>query len=166
MPRRGILGILLPVFFIAGGGGTDGASRIATPQSAATQSKNWIEYTVSGDASVTGRDEDTVLCSYLDTGLMAHSVGEWTITLEAAEGGTGTHEAKFTVAPPVDFPGWREKDPGSDWRPTGKGTMTITDAGKDQYGSRAVAVEFSATGLESPAGHKVDVEGKLSCGVM
>ncbi|MEJ2239093.1 MAG: hypothetical protein P8X82_12405 [Gemmatimonadales bacterium] len=126
----------------------------------------WIEYSVTGDAEVEAREEDVVMCSELEDGFKAHTLGTWNFTLEADGNGPGEHAVSFMVAPDHAIESLRSETARDDPRFYGDGTMTIESAGKDDFGLDLVTAEFSAVDLESATGHTISVTGKLGCQVL
>jgi len=134
--------------------------------SASTVSPVWIEYSVTGDAELEAREEDVVMCSELEDGFKAHTLGNWNFTLEADGNGPGEHAVKFMVAPDRAIESLRAQTGRDDPRFYGDGTMTIESAGKDDFGLELVTAEFSAVDLESATGHTISVTGKFGCQVL
>lgn len=147
------------------GAGTTSAKAVAEVASVAEAAPDvWVEYTVSGDFQGKSRDEDVVLCSVGGDGqLNIAARGVWYFDMEFEGAGPGSHQGKLTVTLPEALPG----APSGVFsrRMIGKGTATVADAGRDALGLRKVEVEFSAAGLENDEGRKVDVTGKLACGL-
>jgi hypothetical protein len=139
------------------------ATSSAAP-SAAMKSGAYIEYTVTGDVELSDREEEVVLCSTSEDGFKAHTIGKWNISLDTEGSGPGSHGVRFMVAAPPEIEAVNVR--GTDDRFYGDGTMTIEDAGKDNFGFSAVKVSFSATGLASRPGHHINVKGSFFCGVM
>jgi hypothetical protein len=125
----------------------------------------WIEYSVTGDAEVETREEDVVMCSELEDGFKAHTLGTWNFTLQADGNGPGEHAVSFMVAPDHAIESLRAETGRDDPRFYGDGTMTIESAGKDDFGLDLVTADFSAVDLESATGHTISVTGKLGCQV-
>ncbi len=132
--------------------------------SAAMKSGAYIEYSVKGDIEVSDREEEVVLCSTSSHGFKAHTIGQWNFSLDAEGEGPGKHKVRFMVASAPEFESVRSS--GRDHRFYGDGTMELEDAGRDSFGLAAVKVSFSATGLESDPGHRIDVEGSFFCAVL
>ena len=44
--------------------------------------------------------------------------------------------------------------------------MVVKDAGRDEYGFKAIEVEYSGTGLINAFEETVDLQGKFSCGIL
>ena len=144
----------------AGGGGGfgPGGGASITP---------WVEYSISGPVTVSGREDDVVMCSSSSEGFVARTLGDWVIGVEADGTGPGSFPATFYVAAPEQYDDrLRDDNFRTDDRFRGDGTITITVKGKDPLGLDLVEVEFNATGLESGGGIVIHVQGKLSCSVM
>ncbi len=138
------------------GGGAGGASSPA-----------WVEYDISGAVTLSGREDDVVMCSSSSDGFQARTLGDWVIDVEADGTGPGTLPAKFYVAAPEQYDDkLRDDDFRTDDRFRGDGTVAITDKGMGPLGLDVVEVEFQASGLESDGGIVIHVQGKLSCTVM
>ncbi len=140
------------------------AATSAAAPSAAMKSGAYIEYTVTGDVELSAREQEVVLCSTSSDGFKAHTIGKWNFSLDTEGSGPGSHGVRFMVAAPSEIEAVNVR--GTDDRFYGDGTMTIEDAGRDNVGFPAVNVRFSATGLTSRPGYKIDVEGSFFCGVM
>lgn len=139
-----------------GGAGGGGASSPA-----------WVEYDISGAVTLSGREDDVVMCSSSSDGFQARTLGDWVIDVEADGTGPGTLPAKFYVAAPEQYDDkLRDDDFRTDDRFRGDGTIAITDKGMGPLGLDVVEVEFQASGLESDGGIVIHVQGKLSCTVM
>ena len=139
-----------------GGAGGGGASSPA-----------WVEYDISGAVTLSGREDDVVMCSSSSDGFQARTLGDWVIDVEADGTGPGTLPAKFYVAAPEQYDDkLRDDDFRTDDRFRGDGTIAITDKGMGLHGLDVVEVEFQASGLESDGGIVIHVQGKLSCTVM
>ncbi len=146
------------------GAGTETDPAATLPE--AQKSGAYIEYTVSGDYSVTDREEEVVMCSEVEGGLKAHTLGAWNVTLEATGRDPGTHAARITVAAPQQVTELHDDDFRTDDRFYGDGSVTIEEGGRDAFGLPAVKVTYSGTNLESDTGHVIGIEGSLFCGVM
>lgn len=126
----------------------------------------WIEYTVTGDAEVQGREEDVVMCSESDDGFRAAALGDWVFHIESEQNGTGEHAVTFMISAPDDLPSLHDDNFRTDDRFRGDGTMVIESAGKDQFGFALIKAEFSGVDLQSDAEHTISVKGILCCAVM
>lgn len=127
----------------------------------------WVEYSISGPVTVSGREDDVMMCSSSSDGFVARAMGDWVIGVEADGTGPGSFAAEFYVAAPEQYDDkLRDDNFRTDDRFRGDGTITITVKGKDPLGLDLVEVEFNATGLESDGGIVIHVQGKLSCSVM
>ena len=124
----------------------------------------WIEYAVTGDASVENREEDVVMCTITDEAFLAHTLGQWNVSIESADGSPGEHTATFMVAAPDSIAALQS--PAVDDRLRGEGTVTIADGGMGQYGFPRVEVTYEAAGLESGQGKTISIRGKFVCDVM
>ena len=126
----------------------------------------WIEYSVTGDAELQAREEDVVMCGVTDDGLKIHTLGAWNITLEANGNGAGEHAVRFMVAVPDSITALHDDNFRTDDRFYGDGTMTVTSAGKDDYGFDLITAEFSGVDLQSATEHTISLKGKLGCQVL
>ena len=124
----------------------------------------WIEYTVTGDAIVEDREENVVMCSITDEAFLVHTIGEWNISIESAEGSPGEHTAEFMVAAPQSIAALQ--GPAVDDRLRGEGVITIADGGMGQYGFPRVEVTYEAANLTSENGKAIGIKGKFVCDVM
>lgn len=126
----------------------------------------WVEYRITGDAEASHREEEVVMCSESDQGFRAHSMGSWSLSFETEIEGRGEMPARFTLGAPLPL---RELRPtgSADPRFYGDGTVTVEDAGTDEFGLKAVRVKFSAPEVEQGrSGPALSVDGELFCGVM
>lgn len=140
---------------------TAGSGDAAVPAA----SDAWVEYTVTGDVTASGREQDVVMCARTGAGFEARTLGDWYITIEADRFGFGRHAARFSVTAPVDvIP--RTSGGGTSYRLEGTGQITVADAGQGQMGMSLVTVDFSASGLVNEDERTIDVQGKLSCALM
>ncbi len=141
------------------------AEAVAKVASAAKSASDaWVEYTVSGDFTGKGHDEDVVLCSEGGEGqLNIAARGAWYLDMEFQGAKPGTHEGKLTVTLPEGLKGAPKGVFAR--RMKGPGTATVKDAGTDALGLHKVEVAFTASGLKNDDGQKVDITGKLSCGL-
>ncbi|MDH4045995.1 MAG: hypothetical protein OEW06_16230 [Gemmatimonadota bacterium] len=125
--------------------------------------ETFIEYSVTGSATASGRDADAVLCSVTDDGLIIHSIGEWVFTIEAASAEAGEHEASIRVAAPDKVTALHDDDARTDDRPKGDGTILLESAGTGQMNLPLIKVQFAAKGLTSGTGASIDVTGTVVC---
>jgi len=149
-----------------GGGGDDARNSVgdaAQPTAAAPtrEAGTWIEYTITGDFEVVGRDLDTIMCSETDEGWVIASRGAWTIDIELDGVGTGERTGELRVTVPEGTDG----APSSvvDRRMQATGTVTIGDVADGTMGMRKVEMEFAATGLRNDDGQRVDFSGRAVC---
>jgi hypothetical protein len=133
---------------------------IASPASA----QAWIEYAVTGPVELENREEDVVMCSLTDEAFLVHTLGEWNVSIETADGSPGEHSATFMVAAPDSLAALHV--PSVDDRLRGEGTVTIADGGMGQYGFPRVEVTYEAAHLTSGQGKAIGVKGKFVCDVM
>jgi hypothetical protein len=112
----------------------------------------WIEYEVTGALEVANREEDVVLCSWVEDGFEARSIGEVVIGLES-DATSGTHDASLQV----DV---------SSGRYEGRGVASFEEAGTDPMGMPVYLITFEGVGLTARSGGSVDLSGSMSCSVM
>jgi hypothetical protein len=143
---------------------TPDARPSGNPQLAA--SPVWIEYTITGDAEVTAREDDVVMCSEIDDGFEVHTLGDWIFTLDTSGAEPGEHAAQFRVAAPASAASLHDNDARTDDRFEGEGTIEIESAGKDQFGLSLIEAKFSGLELRSEADHTISVSGTLGCQVL
>ncbi|MGD2215515.1 MAG: hypothetical protein PVJ64_02110 [Gemmatimonadales bacterium] len=134
-----------------------------TVTSVRAQTAVFIEYTVTGSASASGREVDVVMCSSSEDGLNIHSMGEWVFTFDAPSAEAGEHEARVRVAAPTAVTALHDDDFRTDDRLTGDGTIIVESAGKGEMGIPLLRVRYTAEGLSSDTGATIDVEGTLVC---
>lgn len=136
---------------------------LLTAAPAVQAQETFIEYSVTGSATASGRDADAVLCSFTDDGLIIHSIGDWVFTIEAASAEAGEHEASVRVAAPDKVTALHDDDARTDDRPKGDGTIVLESAGTGQMNLPLIRVKFTAKGLTSDAGASIDVTGTVVC---
>ena len=124
----------------------------------------WIEYTVTGDASLENREEDVVMCGVTDEAFLVHTLGEWNISIETEPQLSGEHAATFMAAAPDSLAALYV--PSVDDRLRGEGSVTIADGGAGQYGFPRVEVTYEATSLTSGQGKTIGIKGKFVFDVM
>lgn len=130
------------------------------------QTEVYIEYSVTGAVTHSGRDVDVVLCSSSEDGFIIHTLGDWVINMETDSPDVGEHTAQIRVAAPQSVKELNDDNFRTDDRPTGEGTIVIESAGKGQMNIPMLKVKFSAPNLESDGGAKVSLEGTLVCGLL
>ena len=104
------------------------------------------------------------MCSITeDPAFEARSLGEWIISFELPSIEPGEREGLLVVAAPDGL----LQHEGVDLDPRFKGTgqVVVKDAGTDNFGFKAIDVEFSGTGLVNAFEESVDLKGKFSCSV-
>ncbi len=144
-----------------------GGGAVADAGGGGASSPAWVEYDISGPVTLSGRDDDVVLCSSSSEGFKARTLGDWVMDVEADGTGPGAFPAKFWVAAPEQYDDkLSDDDFRTDDRFRGDGNITIAAKGKDPFGQDVVEVEFQASGLESGGGIVIHVQGKLFCAVM
>ncbi len=129
------------------------------------EAQSWIEYAVTGSATVSDREEEVVMCSKTEDGLQAHTLGEWNFTFEAESTDPGTYAARLQVAAPDDVAPLHDDNFRTDDRLSGDGTVTIEPAGM-AMGMPLITVRFEAKKLTSDTGASIDVEGTFHCMAM
>jgi hypothetical protein len=137
---------------------------VAAP--AAQAQETFIEYSVTGSATASGRDVDAVLCSVSEDGLIIHSIGDWVFTLESASDDPGEHEAQMRVAAPDEVTALHDDNFRTDDRLTGVGTIVLETAGTGQMNLPLIRVQFSAKELTSDTGASIAVTGSVVCAKM
>ncbi len=130
------------------------------------QTDVYIEYTVAGAASASGREGEVVICSSSEDGLNVHSMGEWVFTFEAPSAAAGEHEARVRLAAPDTVVALHDDNFRTDDRLTGSGTIVVESAGTGKMSIPLLRIRFTAKGLSSDTGASVDVEGTLVCPLM
>ena len=129
-----------------------------TPASAQT----WMEFTVVGTASVSEREEDTMICSKTtDDALLGRGGADWVIEFEAPSAEPGTHDARFRVAAPRSVAALHDTNFRTDDRLSGTGTITIEEAGTGQMNLKLLRIRFSATELASDTGAQIGLTGTM-----
>ena len=133
---------------------------------AQAQTELFIEYSVTGSATASGRDVDVVLCSKGEDGFNIHSMGAWVFSFDAPSADPGEYEAQLRVAAPDEIATLHDDNFRTDDRLSGDATIVIERAGTGQANLPLVRIRFAAKGLASDTGAKIDVEGTLVCAVM
>jgi len=130
-----------------------------------TSSGAWMEYTVTGDAQAELREEDVMICSRSDEGgLMARSLGAWTVDIETDWSGAGQGVGAFSVAAPPHVDALRGS--GRDPRLRGEGVVTIEDTGGGPMGLPSVQGWFEAPDLVSDLGRTIGIVGSFRCSIL
>ena len=65
------------------------------------QSPVFIEYSVTGGATASGRDADVVMCSSSPSGLIINTMGRWVFWFETPSAAPGERDATVRVSAPV-----------------------------------------------------------------
>jgi hypothetical protein len=136
---------------------------MATAAAPAEGQETFIEYSVTGSATASGRDADAVMCSVSEDGLNIHSMGDWIFSLEAPAADPGEYQARLRVAAPEEIAALHDDNFRTDDRLIGDATITIEPAGTGQMNIPLLRVKFTATGLTSATGAAIDVTGTLIC---
>ncbi len=137
-----------------------------TATSIKAQTEVFIEYSVTGSASASGRDMDVVICSSSEDGFNIHSVGEWVFTFDGPSAEAGEHEARVTVAAPATVAALHDDNFRTDDRLSGDGTIVVERVGTGEMNMPLLKVQYTAKGLSSDTGATIDVEGTLVCPLM
>ena len=130
------------------------------------QTETYIEYSVTGSATASGRDGEVVMCSVSEDGLNIHSMGSWVFSFDAASAEPGEHEAQARVAAPEDVAALHDDNFRTDDRLSGDATLVIESAGTGKANLPLLRVRFTAKELTSATGATIGVEGTLVCPVM
>jgi len=133
---------------------------------ARAQTEVFIEYSVTGSATASGRDVEVVLCSKGEEGFNIHSMGAWVFSFDAPSADPGEYEAQLRVAAPDDVAALHDDNFRTDDRLSGNAAIAIERAGTGPANLPLVRIRFAAKGLASDTGAKIDVEGTLVCAVM
>ena len=124
----------------------------------------WIEYMVTGAASLANREENVVMCSLTDEAFLVHTLGGWNVSIKTDTKTPGKHDATFMVAAPDSLAALN--DFSVDDRLKGEGGVIIEDGGRGQLGFPRVALTYQASSLTSQAGKTIGIKGRLVCDVM
>jgi hypothetical protein len=135
-----------------------------TPVHAQTQP--FIEYTVTGTASASGREPDVVLCSRSEDGLTIHTMGTWIFDFEVPSAAPGEHDATVRVAAPDSVTALHDNDLRTDDHLTGNAKLVVESAGRGQMNIPLLRIRFTATGLTSETGATGGVRGTIVCALM
>ena len=135
------------------------------PVPTSMESSAWIEYAVTGDAQAELREDDVMICSRSEEGgLMARSLGAWTVDIETEWPGTGQGAGAFTVAAPPHVDALRGS--GRDSRLRGAGTLTLEDTGPGPLGLPSLQGRFEAPDLVSDLDHRIGIAGSFRCSIL
>jgi len=139
---------------------------LATTPAHAQAPQPFIEYTVTGTVSVTGRDPDVVLCSRSDDGLTIHTMGTWVFDFELPSAAPGEHDATVRIAAPASVTALHDNNIRTDDRLSGDAKLVVESAGRGQMNIPLLRIRFTATGLTSETGATGNVRGTIVCAVM
>ena len=129
------------------------------------QAEVWIDFKVTGDVSLSAREEEVVACNETDEGMRIRTMGEWKFIFDVPSAAPGKHEAQVHVTVPATVTALHDDDPRTDDHLRGSATLTSASAGTGGMGMPLLRVQFVAQGLTSGAGARVDIEGVLICPV-
>lgn len=133
---------------------------------ARAQSPVYIEYTVTGSATASGRDADVVLCSVSEGQLTIHTMGSWVFDVEGTTAAPGAHDATLRVAAPASVAALHDTNIRTDDHLSGPAKLVISSAGQGQANIPLIRVRFTADSLSSETGAHVKAAGTLVCPVM
>jgi hypothetical protein len=133
---------------------------------APSQSPTFIQWSVTGPASASGRDE-AILCSPTDEGgLTIHSMGEWVFDFEVPSAAPGNHDAPIRIAAPESVRALHDTDIRTDDRLAGTAKLVIASAGRGMGNIPLLRIQFTADSLESEIGARGRATGTIVCAVM
>ena len=129
------------------------------------QAEVWIDFKVTGDVSLSAREEEVVACNETDEGMRIRTMGEWQFIFDVPSAAPGKHQAQLHVNAPASVIPLHDDDPRTDDHLTGPATLTSTSVGTGAMEMPLLRVQFVAQGLTSGTGARIDVEGVLVCPV-
>jgi hypothetical protein len=138
----------------------------ASPARAQAQSPTYIQWSVTGTATASGRDE-AILCSPSDEGgLTIHSMGEWVFDFESPSKTPGTVDAPIRIAAPESVAALHDGNIRTDDQLTGTARLVIASAGAGMGGIPLLRIQFTADSLSSEIGKTGRATGTIVCAVM
>lgn len=133
---------------------------------APAQSPTFIQWSVTGTATASGRDE-AILCSpSSEGGLTIHSMGEWVFDFEVPSKDPGTHEATILIAAPESVATLHDNDMRTDDRLAGTARLVVTSGGRGMGNIPMLRVQFTADSLRSEIGRTGRATGTILCALM
>jgi hypothetical protein len=140
------------------------AAAVAVP--ARAQSPTFIQWSVTGSATASGRDE-AILCSpSSEGGLTIHSMGEWVFDFEAPSAAPGNHDAPIRIAAPESVTALHDSDIRTDDHLAGTAKLVVTSAGQGMGNIPLLRIQFTADSLTSEIGAHGRATGTIVCAVM
>lgn len=138
----------------------------ASPARAQAQSPTFIQWSVTGTATASGRDE-AILCSPSEEGgLTIHSMGDWVFDFESPAKIPGTVEAPIRIAAPDAVAALHDNNIRTDDHLAGTARLVIASAGAGMGGIPLLRIQFTADSLESEIGARGRATGTIVCAVM
>ena len=138
----------------------------ASSAHAQAQSPTFIQWSVTGTATASGRDE-AILCSPSDEGgLTIHSMGEWVFDFESPSKDPGTVDAPIRIAAPDAVTALHDNNLRTDDHLAGTARLVIASAGPGMGGIPLLRIQFTADSLESEIGTHGRATGTIVCAVM
>jgi hypothetical protein len=133
---------------------------------APAQSPTYIQWSVTGTGTASGRDE-AILCSpNSEGGLTIHSMGNWVFDFESPAKTPGEVDAPIKIAAPASVAALHDTNIRTDDHLTGTAKLVIASGGRGQGGIPLLRIRFTATGLRSEMGATGGATGTIVCGVM
>ena len=142
------------------------ATAVPARAQAPSQSPTFIQWSVTGTATASGRDE-AILCSPTsEGGLEIHSMGEWVFDLEAPSAAPGNHDAPIRIAAPQSVSALHDTDLRTDDHLAGTAKLVIASAGRGMGNIPLLRIQFMADSLASEIGARGRATGTIVCAVM
>ena len=133
---------------------------------APAQSPTYIQWSVTGTATASGRDE-AILCSpNSEGGLTIHSMGAWVFDFESPSKAPGEVDARIRIAAPASVAALHDNNIRTDAHLTGTAKLVIASGGRGQGGIPLLRIRFTAAGLRSETGANGSATGSLVCPLM
>jgi hypothetical protein len=140
------------------------AAAVAVPAQA--QSPTFIQWSVTGTATASGRDE-AILCSpSSEGGLTIHSMGSWVFDFEVPSAAPGNHDAPIRIAAPESVSALHDNNIRTDDHLAGTAKLVIASAGRGQMNLQLLRIQFTADSLASETGAHGKATGTIVCAVM
>ena len=133
---------------------------------APAQSPTYIQWSVTGTATASGRDE-AILCSPTsEGGLTIHSMGNWVFDFESPSKVPGEVDSPIRIAAPASVAALHDTNIRTDDHLTGRAKLVIASGGRGQGGIPLLRIRFTATGLRSETGANGSATGSMVCPLM
>lgn len=142
------------------------AAGSAAPARAQAQTPTFIQWSVTGTAAASGRDE-AILCSpSSEGGLTIHSMGDWVFDIESPSKDPGTVEAPIRISAPESVAALHDGNIRTDDALAGTARLVIASAGPGIGNIPLLRIQFTADSLGSEIGKFGRSTGTIVCALM